>query len=110
VFSEVALDQAADPTGADGGLDAAEDAERHDGVLSALQGVMDGLDTEDRLIVRMHYQEGLTIADVARSLGTEQKPLYRRVERLRQRLRKALEDAGVDRARVREMLDGGEGK
>ena len=52
----------------------------------------------------MHFAEGYTLADVARALRLEQKPLYRRVERLRARLRALLESAGLGGDDVRGLL------
>ncbi|HEX8322119.1 sigma-70 family RNA polymerase sigma factor [Longimicrobium sp.] len=70
-------------------------------MLSALDRVMSQLDPENRLIFRMRFADGHSLADVARVLGLEQKPLYRRVEKLRQRLRTALEAEGVQDTDVR---------
>jgi RNA polymerase sigma factor for flagellar operon FliA len=50
---------------------------------------------EDQMIVRMHLQDGRPLADVARVLRLEQKPLYRRVEKLRNRLRQLLRAEGL---------------
>jgi RNA polymerase sigma factor for flagellar operon FliA len=89
---------------ADEGLAAAEADARRGEVMGALERVLGELDTEDRLIVQMHFGDRTTLADVARVLGVEQKPLYRRVERLRARLQKLLESEGVRRADVRGVL------
>jgi RNA polymerase sigma factor (sigma-70 family) len=80
------------------------EAERH-ALATALEGAMSGLDDEDRAILRMRFCEGSTVADVARALALEQKPLYRRIDRLLLRMREALEAAGVSAERVRVMLD-----
>ena len=56
------------------------------------------------MIMRMHFADGFSVADVARALGLEQKPLYRRLERLRKLLRTYLEAEGIDGAEVREAL------
>lgn len=73
-------------------------------VLERLGRAMDRLDPEDRVIVVMHFAEGLSLASVARALNLEQKPLYRRVERLRRRLRELLEEEGVGDGDVLDML------
>jgi RNA polymerase sigma factor (sigma-70 family) len=54
------------------------------------------LPTQDLLIVRLHFFEGLTIASVAEVLCLRQKPLYRRIDRILESLREQLESAGVD--------------
>ena len=53
--------------------------------------------------MRMHLMDGLTLAHVARTLSLEQKPLYRRVERLRTRLRTLLEREGLREEDVGDM-------
>ncbi len=53
------------------------------------------LDPEDRLIVRMRFFEGFTVAQVARALGVEQKPLYARLRRILETLARDLAGQGV---------------
>jgi len=78
-------------------------------VMDALGGAMGQLEMEDRLIVGMHFADGLSVADVARGLRLDQKALYRRVERLRVRLRGLLENAGLGSDDVRSLRDAPEG-
>lgn len=73
-------------------------------MMEALDRALNRLEAEERLIVRMHFGEGRTLADVARVLHLEQKPLYRRVERLRRSLRTSLERAGLRDVDVRDLL------
>ena len=96
------------PSQPDEGVDADEAKARRKQMLDALARAMGHLDEEDQLIFRMHFAEGYTLADVARALGLKQKPLYRRVERLRFRLRKLLESEGVRSDDVRGLLYGAE--
>lgn len=84
---------------------ASEAKARRDNMLGALQGALKQLDLEEQLIVRMYFADGMSLADVARALHLEQKPLYRRVDRLRARLRTLLEDAGLSRDDVRSLLE-----
>lgn len=70
----------------------------------ALEEALHALPDQDQVIVRMHYWEGLTLAAIARALRIEQKPLYRRMEANRRRLRAALEERGIEWADVAEML------
>ena len=83
-----------------------EDAERrrHSAEV-ALDGAVRQLAPEDRLIVRMRFWDGLSLADVARALHVPQKPLYRRLEKLLGQLRARLRERGVSGADVRELLD-----
>lgn len=62
---------------------------------TALQEALQALTPEDRLILRRLFFEGRTVAQVARELGLEQRPLYRRRDRLLVDLRKALEARGL---------------
>lgn len=83
----------------------AEEAERHrDAVLAALSRAMESLEPEERMIVRMNLADGHTVADVARALNIGQRALYRRVERLREQLRRALESEGISVGDVRELI------
>ena len=85
---------------------AAAEAERHrQAVLAALFRALGGLQPEERMIVRMNLADGRSVADVARALKLDQQGLYRRVNRLREQLRKALEGQGVSRTDVRELLE-----
>ena len=74
------------------------DADAHRStVLTALARVLETLDDEERLIVRLHFEQGRKVADVARALDLDQKALYRRLDRLKTRLRQEMEAAGVSR-------------
>lgn len=72
----------------------------------ALDAALQELPTEERLIVRLHYMESMSVADIARGLSLPQKPLYRRIERTLGILRGRLERAGVSREHVRELATG----
>ncbi len=87
----------ADPATADDGVMAEErDAERK-AIGDALQRAVESLPPEDRVVVRMRFWEGVSVADIARALDVPQKPLYRRLERALVALRRALERSGVTR-------------
>lgn len=54
-------------------------------------------DVEDRLILQLFFVDGLTLAAIARGLALDQKPLYRRKEKLVGRLHRSLEEVeGLD--------------
>lgn len=69
---------------------------------------MQSLPAEDQLILRLRFGRGQSIADIARALGIEQRPLYRRVESTLATLRRALEAEGLDASYVRDLIGGGE--
>lgn len=55
-----------------------------------------GLEPQDRLILVLHYRDGRKVSEIAQLLRLEQRPLYRRLERILKRLRQVLEDGGCD--------------
>jgi RNA polymerase sigma factor (sigma-70 family) len=69
-----------------------------------LHSLVASLPGEDALIMRMRFWSEMSVADIARTLRVEQKPLYRRLEGIQASLRAALESRGVDRARASEIL------
>ncbi len=73
-----------------------------------LNAALDSLATEDRLLVSMRFLEGHSVADIARTLTIEQKPLYRRLERSVSALRRHLESAGITTDSVRDLVGGAE--
>jgi RNA polymerase sigma factor (sigma-70 family) len=73
-------------------------------ILDALTNALRALGDQDRLILRLRFQDGLTIANIARALHLEQKPLYRRFEALLHQLRRALEAGGIDAAQARDIV------
>lgn len=73
-------------------------------VMGALEDAIRGLPREDQVILRLRFEQGMTTADVARTLGLDQKPLYRRVEGLLEDLRQAFEVRGIGAADVAELL------
>lgn len=81
---------------------AAETARR---ISAVLVEAINGLDPEDRLVLRLHFEDGRTIADVARSLSLDQKNLYRRLSRIFAELRGALESAGLTADAAAEALE-----
>lgn len=70
----------------------------------ALQRALGRLDTEERLLLRLLFWSGLTVAEAARVLAIPQKPLYRRLPRLLDSLRTELEAAGFTTDFVRELI------
>jgi RNA polymerase sigma factor for flagellar operon FliA len=97
------LDTAEARQRADERIAEAEAAAERKRVLGALRRVMERLEPEDRMVVRMHLEDGLTLAAVARALNVEQKPLYRRVDRLRAQLKAWLEGEGVHLSHVHDL-------
>lgn len=71
---------------------------------SALKTALSTLEAEDRLILRMRYQDGFTVAQIAGTLQVEARPLYSRFEKCLRSLRVVMEERGVTGAGVAEVL------
>ncbi len=71
-------------------------------ITMALRRVLDTLPKEDQLLVRMRTE--YSVADIARIWKVEQKPLYRRLTKIYDKLRKELERQGVRRQDVDDIL------
>jgi RNA polymerase sigma factor for flagellar operon FliA len=74
-------------------------------VEAALKSTMSGLDTQDKLILALRFEDGRTVVEIARMLRLDQKGLYRRLERLMKALREALHAHGVDAASALEIFE-----
>lgn len=61
-----------------------------------IREAMDALPLEDAMILRFRFASEMSVADISRMLRLPQRPLYRRLEALLERLRAALRDAGLD--------------
>jgi RNA polymerase sigma factor for flagellar operon FliA len=72
---------------------------------AALDAATRNLASQDRLILRMRFDDGATVADIARLLQLEPKPLYRRIERMLAELRAALEAVGIRASDAADVLE-----
>lgn len=104
-FDAIPADAASDVR-ADDIIQREEDRVAAEVAEQALARTLDRLASEDRLIVRLHYMEDMSVADIARGLALPQKPLYRRLERALATLRAGLERAGISRDHIRELVGG----
>jgi len=102
---DVPLEMAAAASRADGTLLEEEARHEREAVWALLARAMEGLPDEDREIVKLRYWAGSTVADIARALRTEQKPLYRRLDRILAHMRRSLEASGISKDRLPELLD-----
>ena len=75
-----------------------------DKARTALAGALPALTAQEQLIIRLRFQDGVTVARIAQLIGEEQKPLYRRIEQILGRLRTTLTNAGVTADEVRDLL------
>jgi RNA polymerase sigma factor for flagellar operon FliA len=74
-------------------------------VETALNAVMAGLDSQDRLIFQLRFRDGRTVADIARTLRLDQKALYRRVNHCLDRLLKSLQGSGIDKEQALKIFE-----
>ena len=89
------------PGGADDFL-ATEDAASGE---RAIAEAVRSLPPEDQVLLRLRFWEGLSVAEISRSLGLPQKPLYRRLDGAIGRVRAALERAGMSKEYARAVLN-----
>lgn len=73
-------------------------------VVAAVRAALAQLPPEDQVIVRMRFWDDISVADIARTLHMEQKPLYRKLESIQTRIRALLATHGIDHQRVIELL------
>jgi RNA polymerase sigma factor (sigma-70 family) len=89
------------------GAAAVERAERQalaDRTFSVIGLTLRQLPAQDRIFLRLHLESGFTVAEASRSLGLEQKTLYRTKESVLKRLRADLEARGIGSEAAHELL------
>lgn len=69
-------------------------------VRAALRQACASLPPEERQLIALRFGRELTVQTIGRRLGTDPKPLYRRLARSLGSLRRALEASGVERDRA----------
>lgn len=114
---DVSIETSGHSGGASGGLDprqlagaeSADDrvreceaARRRQQIRAAFAAALGTLPEEDREIALLHGE--LTTVEIARRMGLEQKPLYKRWDKMRLALRRAMERAGISAKDISEML------
>jgi RNA polymerase sigma factor for flagellar operon FliA len=70
--------------------------------------VMATLPAQERLVLRLRFEDGLSVADIARMLKLDQRPLYRRVEGLLASFRACLQGRGLGWPEVERMIERGQ--
>lgn len=88
----------------DGAVLDAESEQQLAAAEASLRRTLEGLPDEDRLIIRLLYFEGLSVADVAHGLKLEQKRLYPRIRHMLNGLAASLRGDGITRG-VLDFLD-----
>jgi len=72
-----------------------------------MRGISATFPSTDRLALTLRFRDGLTISAIADLLNVNRKVFFRRFERLLETMREALVAAGIDEARVRDLLEHG---
>jgi len=99
---EELAERAADGESPDERVLAQETLQRRRKILALMRKALATLPPEDRLIAQMRCEH--QVAQIAKSLHLEQKPLYRRIEKILLTLRSQLEKEGVRREDILEIL------
>jgi len=80
-------------------------SERVSDVMSTL---LERVPEDERLILQLRFESGLTVAQIARSLRLDQKLTYRRIERRMREFREELARCGIEPDDVRDLIGGDE--
>ena len=89
------VDQPVARNDADVRVDESEDDAERKAVHLALTSALSELEPAAQVILRMHFLEGRSLADIARALCIQQKPLYRVKDAALRSLRDRLATAGI---------------
>lgn len=104
---QVPLDAVAEIPGSATPEDLLEAKEVHlewEEVRTMLRNAQHALSAEEQVVIRMLFWDKMTIADVARALGLDQKPLYRQRDGLKARIERTLVDGGLSAEVVHRLV------
>jgi RNA polymerase sigma factor (sigma-70 family) len=73
-------------------------------IAAALREALRETPAEDRLLLKMRYENGFTIRHIAKTLHVEARPLYARFEQCHRRLRSVLRRSGITWSDVTSIL------
>jgi RNA polymerase sigma factor for flagellar operon FliA len=102
-----ATDAHAQAAPADAALLADEDDRQRETTRAIVTQAVAGLSAEDQVVVKLRFWEQMSVADIARKLRVDQKPLYRRLERTMKSLEQALRARGLDPGTLDDLPAGG---
>lgn len=71
---------------------------------SLMSAAIARLPEDERLILQLRFEGGMTVAQIARSLGLDQKLTYRRIERNMREIRRDLERSGIESRDVADLI------
>lgn len=99
---ESLLDRATDEPNPEDRLLSQETQAGREAALTRVAALLERMEVEDRLILRLLYFREMKISAIARALNLEAKPLYRRIDNLRASLRRQLEEEGFSASHLRD--------
>jgi len=73
-------------------------------VSTLVAAIIGRLPEDDRLILQLRFEGGMTIAQIARMLRIDQKLLYRRIEKQMRDMKRELEEAGISPDDVTDLI------
>ncbi len=104
IQAETDLERSEGDLRADGSLMARERRALRRHVVIALNRILDDMVLEDRLILKLHFHDSLPLSKIAKRLSLDQRPLYRRLEKILNQLRAELERQGLTVDKAREVI------
>ena len=75
-----------------------------DRVATIVRETLETMPLEDRMIVRFHFGESMTMAEISGLLRLPQRPLYRRRDALLERFRTAISAAGIEATDIADLI------
>lgn len=85
-------------------IEEAERSRTEEQLRVLLAPLLQSLPNEDRLLLKLHFWDGLSMAAISPLLGRPQRELYSVRDRCLKKLRRKLEEAGLSPERVRALL------
>lgn len=81
-----------------------ERGEVSDRIASSLDDALRALTPDERLILKMRFRDGFTLAQIAEALHVKPRSLYSRSEKALKKMKRVLESRGVGRGEVASIL------
>jgi RNA polymerase sigma factor for flagellar operon FliA len=104
VSDDLAEGVAGHDVGPEGNLLRAEQERIDHSIRTTLDRALQSLTAQERILLRMRFEDGFTVAQIAKTLHVKQKPLYRTIERLLSCLRERLIADGISTRDVHALL------
>jgi RNA polymerase sigma factor (sigma-70 family) len=73
--------------------------------LEVLLKALKALAAEDQVILRMAYWDHFSVANIAKLLKLDPKPLYKRIEKTREHLKREMERQGIRKEDIDDLFD-----